>query len=156
MHPWPAIAALSGFVTAIMTSQIAANAQGELQGVFSSVNSITSIIGPLVMTQLFAAFTAPSAPAYFPGVSFLAAAVLSALCLCIFIPLVRSHQSTALGKALTELRCLPRQFSLRAFKQLSGVSFQRYTGFTQRQPIPLKPLYLVAFSLTLLSLNGYI
>ncbi len=50
------------------------------------------------MTQLFAAFTAPSAPAYFPGVSFLAAAVLSALCLCIFIPLVRSHQFTALGK----------------------------------------------------------
>ena len=102
LYPWMALAALSGFVTpalqSIMTSQIPANAQGELQGALSSLNSITSIIGPLFMTQLFAAFTGPSAPFYFPGVAFFAAAVLSALCMFIFIPVVRSHRLTTLGK----------------------------------------------------------
>lgn len=102
MYPWLAIAALSGFVTpafqAIMTSRIPANAQGELQGALSSLNSITSIIGPLLMTQLFAAFTHADASVYFPGVSFFAAAVLSLVCLMIFVPVVRRHGLTALGK----------------------------------------------------------
>ena len=103
LYPWMALAALSRFVTpafqSIMTSQIPANAQGELQGALRSLNSITSIIGPLFMTQLFAAFTGPSAPFYFPGVSFFGAALLSAVCMFIFIPVVRSHRLTSLGKA---------------------------------------------------------
>jgi DHA1 family tetracycline resistance protein-like MFS transporter len=103
MYPWLAVAAISGFVTpafqAIMTSQIPANAQGELQGALSSLTSLTSIIGPLVMTQLFAIFTGPSAPFYFPGVSFFAAAVMTVICLFIFIPVVKMHQLTSLGKA---------------------------------------------------------
>jgi len=102
MYPWLAVAAISGFVTpafqSLMTSQTPANAQGELQGALSSLNSITAIIGPLFMTQLFAMFTGPSAPFYFPGVSFFAAAVLSAVSLFIFIPVVRGHQLTSLGK----------------------------------------------------------
>jgi DHA1 family tetracycline resistance protein-like MFS transporter len=103
LYPWLALASISGFVTpafqSIMTSQIPANAQGELQGALSSINSITSILGPLLMTQLFAAFTGEQASFYFPGVSFFAAAILSVLCLLIFVPVVRRHQLTALGKA---------------------------------------------------------
>ncbi len=103
LYPWLALASISGFVTpafqSIMTSQIPANAQGELQGALSSINSLTSIIGPLVMTQLFAIYTAPDAANYFPGVSFFAAAVLSGVCLLIFVAVVRRHQLTALGKA---------------------------------------------------------
>lgn len=102
MYPWLAVAALSGFVTpafqAIMTREIPANAQGELQGALSSLNSITSIIGPLLMTQLFAAFTHAEAQFYFPGVSFFAAALLSLVCLFIFVPVVRRHGLTTLGK----------------------------------------------------------
>lgn len=101
LYPWLAVASISGFVSpafqAIMTSQIPANAQGELQGALSSVSSITSIIGPLFMTQIFAVFTTSTAPVYFPGVSFFAAAVLSLLCLLIFIPVVKKHQLTGLG-----------------------------------------------------------
>ena len=89
LYPWLAVASISGFVTpafqSMMTSQIPANAQGELQGALSSVNSITSILGPLLMTQLFAMFTAVNASVYFPGASFVAAAVLSALSLLIFV-----------------------------------------------------------------------
>lgn len=106
LYPWLALAALSGFVTpafqSIMTSQIPANAQGELQGALSSLNSITAILGPLIMTQLFALFTGPAAPLYFPGISFFAAAVLSAVCLMIFIPVVRRYKLTNLGKVLDD------------------------------------------------------
>ncbi|PCI79800.1 MAG: tetracycline resistance MFS efflux pump [SAR86 cluster bacterium] len=102
MYPWLAVAALSGFVTpafqSIMTSQIPSNAQGELQGALSSLNSITSILGPLMMTQLFAAFTSEQSSIYFPGISFFAAAVLSLVCLVIFVPVVRKYGLTTLGK----------------------------------------------------------
>ena len=102
MYPWLAVASISGFVTpafqSIMTSQIPANAQGELQGALSSLNSITSIVGPLIMTQLFAVFTADSAPIYFPGSPFLAAAILTVICLLIFIPVVKHFRLTELGR----------------------------------------------------------
>jgi len=101
LYPWLAVASISGFVSpafqSIMTSQIPANAQGEFQGALSSLNSITSIIGPLFMTQIFAIFTVETAPFYFPGVSFFAGAILSLLCLLIFVPVVRKHQLTRLG-----------------------------------------------------------
>ncbi len=103
LYPWLALASISGFVSpafqSIMTSQIPANAQGELQGALSSINSVTSILGPLLMTQLFAAFTAEQAVVYFPGISFFAAALLSILCLLIFVPVVKRHQLDSLGKA---------------------------------------------------------
>ena len=103
LYPWLALASISGFVTpafqTIMTSQIPANAQGELQGALSSVGSITSIIGPLLMTQIFAIFTGDNAFVYFPGVAFFAAAVLSLLCLLIFVPVVTRHGLTRLGLA---------------------------------------------------------
>lgn len=51
----------------IISSQVPANEQGELQGALTSLMSVTSIIGPLLMTQLFSAFTGPAAAFYFPG-----------------------------------------------------------------------------------------
>ncbi|MEQ8312715.1 MAG: TCR/Tet family MFS transporter [Gammaproteobacteria bacterium] len=102
LYPWLALASISGFVTpafqSIMTSQIPANAQGELQGALSSINSLTSIIGPLVMTQLFAAYTAREASVYFPGVSFFAAAVLSGVCLLIYVAVVSRYRLAVPGK----------------------------------------------------------
>jgi len=60
----------------IITGHVPPNEQGELQGVLTSLMSATSIIGPPVMTNLFAFYTRSSAPVYFPGVSFLLGAVL--------------------------------------------------------------------------------
>jgi MFS transporter, DHA1 family, tetracycline resistance protein len=63
-------------LNAIMSRQIPRDAQGELQGGVASLASIASIIGPLLMTHLFGAFTSESAPVRFPGAAFLFAAML--------------------------------------------------------------------------------
>jgi DHA1 family tetracycline resistance protein-like MFS transporter len=53
--------------------------QGELQGVLASIASISMIIGPLIMTQVFSYFAADDAPWHQPGAPFLLAAVLMAI-----------------------------------------------------------------------------
>ncbi len=60
----------------IISGHVPPNEQGELQGALTSIMSATAIIGPPMMTNLFAYFTAPGAPVYFPGSAFLLAAVL--------------------------------------------------------------------------------
>ena len=61
----------------IISGQVPDNEQGELQGALTSLISLTSIIGPLLMTYLFAYFTAPASSVQFPGAPFLMGAVLS-------------------------------------------------------------------------------
>ncbi len=60
----------------IISSHVPPNEQGELQGALTSLMSATSIVGPLLMTNLFSYFTRPTAPVYFPGAPFLMGAVL--------------------------------------------------------------------------------
>jgi DHA1 family tetracycline resistance protein-like MFS transporter len=64
---------------AIMSGQVPRNEQGELQGALTSLMSATSIIGPLLMTNLFAYFTSTKAPVLFPGAPFLTGAILMLL-----------------------------------------------------------------------------
>ncbi len=59
----------------IISGHVPPNEQGELQGALTSLMSATSIVGPLMMTNLFAYFTRADAPVYFPGVSFLLGSV---------------------------------------------------------------------------------
>jgi MFS transporter, DHA1 family, tetracycline resistance protein len=65
----------------IMSSQVPANEQGELQGALTGLMSATSIIGPLLMTQLFSYFTSPTSSVYFPGAPMLMGALLTLLSL---------------------------------------------------------------------------
>lgn len=60
---------------ATMAGYVASNEQGELQGSLTGIMSLTTIIGPPLMTNVFAYFTSKSAPVYFPGASFLVGAV---------------------------------------------------------------------------------
>jgi DHA1 family tetracycline resistance protein-like MFS transporter len=60
----------------IMSNQVPANEQGELQGTLTGLMSLTAIFGPLLMTHLFAAFTGKEAYFEFPGAPFLLGAVL--------------------------------------------------------------------------------
>jgi DHA1 family tetracycline resistance protein-like MFS transporter len=61
----------------IMSSQVPDNQQGELQGALTSLISITSIVGPLIMTSIFAYFTKDTAFYYFPGAAFFLGGVLT-------------------------------------------------------------------------------
>lgn len=64
-------------IQGIISNLVPANEQGELQGVMSATMSIASIMGPLIMTNLFSIFTREQAPVYFPGAPFLAGGVLT-------------------------------------------------------------------------------
>lgn len=68
-------------IQGIISGQVPPDEQGELQGTMTSIMSITSIIGPPLMTTLFAHFTGPNAPIYFPGVAFLTGAFLTFICI---------------------------------------------------------------------------
>ena len=60
----------------IITEHVTPNEQGQLQGGLTSLMSLTSIIGPLVMTNLFFFSTHKEAPIHFPGAPFLLGALL--------------------------------------------------------------------------------
>lgn len=91
------ITALGGVVTpalqAIASRAAPADAQGELQGVFASLNAIAMITAPLVMTTTFTHFTAADAPIFAPGAPFLVAACLMAACIALHV-LRRNHRKT--------------------------------------------------------------
>ncbi|MBS1506214.1 MAG: TCR/Tet family MFS transporter [Bacteroidetes bacterium] len=63
----------------IMSGILPPSEQGELQGGFTSLMSAASIIGPPIMNNLFAYFTGPDAPIYFPGAAMLLGAILTLL-----------------------------------------------------------------------------
>jgi len=70
-------------IQALMTHYTPEDAQGELQGAIASAYSLTAIIGPLIMSQLFGNFSDQTG-FYFPGAPFYGAAVLILLCLAVF------------------------------------------------------------------------
>ena len=76
-------------MNAIASQQIPANAQGELQGAVASLYSLSTIIGPPLMTEIFSRFSDPAAPVYFPGAAFLAAAALTLGCAWLFLRALR-------------------------------------------------------------------
>jgi MFS transporter, DHA1 family, tetracycline resistance protein len=69
---------------ALMSHRVAADSQGELQGAVASLYSLSSILGPPLLTQLFGRFSASGARLYVPGAAFLAAAALATACLAIY------------------------------------------------------------------------
>jgi len=60
----------------IISNNVPANEQGELQGALTSLMSVTSIVGPPLMTTIFAKFTSSNAPFIFPGAPFLIGSVM--------------------------------------------------------------------------------
>ncbi len=61
----------------IMSSQVPPNEQGELQGALTSLMSLTTVLGPIIMMSIFYEFSRPGAAFYFPGAVMMAAAFLT-------------------------------------------------------------------------------
>src|SRR4030095_12253500 len=59
----------------VLSGHVPPNEQGELQGALTSLMSLTTILGPPLMNNLFKFFTTSQAPVYFPGAAFLLGAV---------------------------------------------------------------------------------
>ena len=90
---WCGMSSLGGLagpsVNSILSNQVAADSQGELQGIMASVSSVAMIVGPLLLTQTFTYFTSDSAPLYLPGSAFWVAAILTSAALIIFFQQIR-------------------------------------------------------------------
>ncbi len=67
----------------MITKQVAPNEQGELQGGITSLQSVTTIVGPLVASNLFAYYSDGKDHFQFPGAAFLMAGILTFLALFI-------------------------------------------------------------------------
>jgi MFS transporter, DHA1 family, tetracycline resistance protein len=82
----------------ILAGHVPSNEQGELQGALTSLMSLTTIIGPPVMSYLFFFFTKDNAPVHFPGVSFLLGAICMLLSVFIaYYVLSKEKREKALG-----------------------------------------------------------
>jgi len=80
--PFGALAGFTGpALQGIMSRTVPADAQGQLQGAVGSINGISMMIGPLLMTQTFAAFSEEGAAFHFPGAPFVLASLLTAVAL---------------------------------------------------------------------------
>ncbi|MEO1027476.1 MAG: MFS transporter [Pseudomonadota bacterium] len=84
LYVWILIGATHGFafplMQTMMTRIIPSDAQGELQGAVSAVVSITAVLSPITMSNLFNAYSDDVGPKIY-GMPFFAAAFLCGLCL---------------------------------------------------------------------------
>jgi DHA1 family tetracycline resistance protein-like MFS transporter len=76
-------------LNAIASRQTPANAQGELQGAVACLYSLSAILGPPLMTQIFGHFSAGTARVHFPGAPFVAAAALTLGSAALFVRALR-------------------------------------------------------------------
>ncbi len=60
----------------LATEKVGKDEQGELQGAFAILNSLSLIVGPLLFSYVFFFFTKKTSSVYFPGAPYLLAAIL--------------------------------------------------------------------------------
>ena len=79
-----------------MSSKVPPNQQGELQGGLTSLMSLTTIIGPVMMTSIFYYFTTGLAPIVFPGAAFFVGGIMMCISMLITwrVLLVKSNKKS--------------------------------------------------------------
>lgn len=78
-------AVLAPALQGIMSKIAPDNAQGELQGVLTSIHALAMIVSPLLMTNVFAFFSREDAPIYLPGAPFMLSMMLMSVTLVLFL-----------------------------------------------------------------------
>jgi DHA1 family tetracycline resistance protein-like MFS transporter len=83
-----------------MTRNVAANAQGELQGAIAGLGSLMAIFAPVAMTQLFRSFTSTTPPLglHLPGAPFLVGALALAIAAFVFRRAMKHGASQPSGR----------------------------------------------------------
>ncbi|SDO07035.1 TCR/Tet family MFS transporter [Phyllobacterium sp. OV277] len=81
----------------IASAKVPSSEQGELQGAMTSMFSITNVIGPLIFTQIFAIFTAPTAPFAFGGAPYVLGGIFVVIAVAVFVlrvekPAIATHE----------------------------------------------------------------
>ena len=93
--PFTSLAALAGpDLQGMMSRAVPDDAQGELQGVLTSVNAVAMVLSPPVMAGAFFAFTKDDAFAYLPGAPFILSAILALFAIGIFVQAGRARRAT--------------------------------------------------------------
>ena len=76
----------------VISGHVPVNQQGELQGALTSLMSLTTIIGPPLMSLSFSYFTTDKAPFYFPGMQFLIGAACMLLSVIIIYKVLNKEK----------------------------------------------------------------
>ncbi|MBO6853772.1 MAG: TCR/Tet family MFS transporter [Marivivens sp.] len=79
---------------AILSRAADDNQQGELQGTMAAINALATIVAPLIMTSIFAYFTAADAWLYLPGAPFLLSALLALGGVALFVSSSTARNAT--------------------------------------------------------------
>ena len=75
----------------IISNQVPENAQGEIQGITTSLQSLAAIIGPFLASHIFVYFIQKGTPFYFPGAPFILSAFLTLIGLFIAIRALKKY-----------------------------------------------------------------
>lgn len=75
----------------IISNKVPNNEQGKLQGALTSLISLTSIVGPLLMTFIFYFFTKEDAPVHFQGAAFFTGGIFMLLSLLLLLKPLRGE-----------------------------------------------------------------
>lgn len=77
-------------IQGIVSNRVAENEQGNLQGVLTSLGSLSAILAPLIYNSLFSFYSSERSPVYFPGAPFLLGAIILVLATIVAIISIKS------------------------------------------------------------------
>ena len=85
-----------------MVSKVSTKEQGELQGGLTSLISLSTIIGPIMMTQIFFYFTSERSSFQFAGAPFLLGGILMLISFVIVYFVFRNHRMATFSNRIDE------------------------------------------------------